>query len=240
MRPRPRHARGISTRRAIAVVGVALAATWAPSAGAAPQIVSEVPEWLAPGAEVQLRVRPDATGVLTVERRVPGGLRRIARRPVAAGRVVAITYRPAQVGAHRLQLRVDDEAPRRASIRVRPISLVALGDVSPGSAIAAVRAHGPRWHWRKVGPWLRAQDIVVANWETATGPAGAPWPGKAFNFLAPPETLPAAAEVGGLDAMSLANNHALDHGRGPFLRGIRAMRTAGIAPFGGGAGLDAA
>lgn len=224
----------------LAAAAFAVAAAWAPAAPAAPQVVSDVPEWLAPGAEVQLRVRPDTTGVLTVERRVPGGLRRIARRPVAAGRVVTIPYRPAEPGAHRLQLRIDDEAPRRVAIPVRPISLVALGDVSPGSAIAAVRAYGPAWHWQKVGPWLREQDIVVANWETATGPAGAPWPGKAFNFLAPPETLAAAAQVGGVDAMSLANNHALDYGRGPFLRGIRAMRAAGIAPFGGGASLDAA
>jgi poly-gamma-glutamate synthesis protein (capsule biosynthesis protein) len=221
-------------------LSVALAAAWASAAGAVPQVVSEVPEWVAPGAEVQLRVRGDADGTLTLERRVPGGLRRIAERPVVAGRVVELPYRPEDSGAHRLQLRIDDRAPRAVSIRVRPLSLVALGDVSPGSAIAAVRAYGPAWHWQKVGPWLREQDIVVANWETATGPAGAPWPGKAFNFLAPPETLRAAAEVGGVDAMSLANNHALDYGRGPFLRGIRAMRAAGIAPFGGGIDLDGA
>jgi hypothetical protein len=233
------NARGLGALLAIAT-GAALTAVWAPAAGAAPQVVSEVPAWVAPGAEVQLRVRADATGILTFERRVPGGLRRLARRPVVAGRVVQLPYRPAELGAHRLQLRIDDRAPRRLSVRVRPISVVALGDVSPGSAIAAVRAHGPAWHWQRVGPWLRAQDIVVANWETATGPAGAPWPGKAFNFLAPPDTLAAAAAVGGVDAMSLANNHALDYGRGPFLRGIRTMRAAGIAPFGGGADLDAA
>jgi poly-gamma-glutamate synthesis protein (capsule biosynthesis protein) len=123
---------------------------------------------------------------------------------------------------------------------VRPVSLVAVGDVSPGSAIEAVRVHGPRWHWQRVGAYLRAQDIAVGNLETAVGTGGSPWPGKTFHFLAPPRTIAAAARDGGMDAVSLANNHALDFGRRTFVSGLATIRRAGIAAFGGGRDVGAA
>ncbi|MEW6583859.1 MAG: CapA family protein, partial [Actinomycetota bacterium] len=163
----------------------------------------------------------------------------LARARVTGGRG-RVSFRPAAPGLYRLRLRVADGRPRRLTLRVRPVSLVAVGDVSPGSAIDAVRRHGPSWHWQAVGGWLRKQDIVVANLETAIGGAGAPWPGKGFNFLAPPSTVRAAARVGGVDVVSVANNHALDFGRETFLAGLRAARKAGITPFGGGARLDRA
>lgn len=238
-------------RRPLAAAGVAcllVALTFAASADAAPRLLAPPPDWVAPGARVALRVAPDATGSLRLERRVPGGWRVVARRAVRRGGVVTIVHRPRDVGVHDLRLvntasgataTPEAEDVRRLRLRVRPITLAALGDVSPGSA-AAVGTHGPDWHWSRVGPWLRAQDVVVANWETADAPAGARWPGKSFNFLAPRGAIAAAARAGGVDAASLANNHALDYGRSALLGSIRQMRAADIAPFGAGSSLGAA
>lgn len=239
-------------RRPLAVAGVACllgAALAASPAAAAPRLLEPPPDWVAPGASVALRVVPDATGPLRLERRVPGGWRVVAQRPARRGGVVNLVHRPRDVGMHDLRLVNTEEGAsgtpeagqvRRLRLRVRPLTLAAIGDVSPGSAAAAVRAHGPDWHWRNVGPWLRAQDVVVANWETADAPAGPPWPDKTFNFLAPRGAIAAAARTGGVDAASLANNHALDFGRPALLGSMRQMRAAGIAPFGAGATLDAA
>lgn len=240
------------SRRHLAAAGIAglLGALVIGSpAGAAPRLLSPLPQWVAPGVAVPLRVVPDTTGPLRLERRVPGGWRVEARRPARRGGVVTLVHRPGAPGVQRLRL-VNTAAGaagaptaadvRRLRLHVRPVTLAAIGDVSPGSAAAAVHAHGPDWHWQRVGPWLRAQDLVVANWETADAPGGARWPGKSFNFLAPHGSIPAAARAGGVDAASLANNHALDHGRSALLGALRQMRAAHIAPFGAGASLGAA
>jgi len=58
---------------------------------------------------------------------------------------------------------------------------------------------------------LGAADLAVVNLETAITTRGTPAP-KRFHFRAPPSALDALASVG-VDAVSLANNHAVDYGR---------------------------
>ncbi|HVF33428.1 MAG TPA: CapA family protein [Acidimicrobiales bacterium] len=89
---------------------------------------------------------------------------------------------------------------------------------------------------REVAPLLQAADIAAVNLET---PAGSPGPrqSKEFVFLAPPELLTAIRSAG-VDVVSLANNHALDHGAGAMLDTLRRAREAGLATV--GAGADAA
>lgn len=136
--------------RAVLTAGIAAAllAATATGAGAAPRLLSSPPEWVAPGARVALRVAPDDSGVLRLERCIPGGWRVVARRPVRRGGVVVLTHRPREVGVHRLRLVVDPAGAPDAgtadalplALRVRPITLAALGDISPGSAAATVAA----------------------------------------------------------------------------------------------------
>jgi len=64
------------SRRHLAAAGIAglLGALVIGSpAGAAPRLLSPLPQWVAPGVAVPLRVVPDTTGPLRLERRVPGG-----------------------------------------------------------------------------------------------------------------------------------------------------------------------
>jgi poly-gamma-glutamate synthesis protein (capsule biosynthesis protein) len=72
-------------------------------------------------------------------------------------------------------------------------------DADPSSVLAAI------------APVLQRADVAVGNLETAVGTAGAPWPGKEFTFQAPPRAID-ALRAAGLDVVSMANNHGMDHG----------------------------
>ena len=58
-------------------------------------------------------------------------------------------------------------------------------------------------------------DFAMVNLETALGEGGAPLPGKAYAFRAPISSLDTLARAG-VDAVSMANNHAADFGAGVF------------------------
>jgi poly-gamma-glutamate synthesis protein (capsule biosynthesis protein) len=81
---------------------------------------------------------------------------------------------------------------------------------------------------------------VIANLETAVGTGGTPWPAKNFHFLSPPATIRAMAKSGGVDVVTVANNHAIDYGRRTFVSGLRTIRRTGMLTVGGGATLAGA
>ena len=203
-------------------------------------VASPPPAWLASGVELRIPFVATTAGTAELVRVAPGPAAVVARADVAAGASSSLDTTPAVDGRYRYRLVLPGEAARAVAVRVRPVSLAAVGDVSPGSAIADVRAHGPSWHWARVGAWLRARDIVVANLETAVGTGGKPWPAKPFHFLSPPATIRAMARAGGVDVVTVANNHGVDFGRQTFASGLRTIRRAGVLPTGGGTNLTGA
>jgi poly-gamma-glutamate synthesis protein (capsule biosynthesis protein) len=82
---------------------------------------------------------------------------------------------------------------------------------------------------------LRAVDVAAVNLETPAAPGAAAT--KEFVFLAPPQLLPALRRAG-VSVVSLANNHALDHGPKAMLDTIGLARAASLTVV--GAGPDAA
>jgi poly-gamma-glutamate capsule biosynthesis protein CapA/YwtB (metallophosphatase superfamily) len=198
------------------------------------------PVWLATGVELRIPITATAAGTAEVVRVVPAPETVVAQAVVAAGAAATLATRPPADGSYRYRLVLPGEAPRTLSLRVRPVRLAAVGDVSPGSALDAVRTHGAAWHWSKVGAWLRGRDVVVANLETAVGTGGTPWPAKNFHFLSPPATIRAMAGSGGLDVVTVANNHGIDYGRATFVSGLGTIRSSGLLTIGGGATLQAA
>lgn len=58
---------------------------------------------------------------------------------------------------------------------------------------------------------LGAADLSVVNLETSLTEGGTPFPGKPFTFRAPASALDALHNAG-VDAVSMANNHAFDYG----------------------------
>ena len=79
---------------------------------------------------------------------------------------------------------------------------------------------------------LSAADLAVVNLETAVTTRGTPEP-KEFHFRAPPAAYEAVSAAG-VDAVSIANNHALDYGRVGFADTLDAAAAAGVPVFGGG------
>jgi hypothetical protein len=198
------------------------------------------PTWLATGVELRVGFTATAAGAAELVRTAPGPEQVVAHADVAAGAQAALATTPPANGRYRYRLVLPGEADRALQLRVRPVRLAAVGDVSPGSALADVRAHGPSWHWAKVGPWLRARDLVIANLETAVGTGGRPWPRKNYHFRSPPATIRAMARAGGVDVVTVANNHGVDFGRRTFTSGLATIRRAGVLPTGGGTNLDRA
>jgi hypothetical protein len=224
-----------------AACALAVAAAWTTlvprSAGAGPAVTvaTELPTWSAPGARLRVngRTRPNIRVRLWIGDRVrartvsfPGGRFRLRGRA------------PQRVGRYRVAVAAAGTRVELGILRVRPLRLAAVGDVTFGDGVlTAIRAHGSRYPWRSVAPVLRNADVAVANLEGAVSARGAPWPGKQYTFRGPPHALRRAASFAGVDVVSLANNHSLDYGRAAFHDTIRHARRFGLAPVGGGADL---
>lgn len=80
---------------------------------------------------------------------------------------------------------------------------------------------------------LGAADFSMVNLETALTTGGAP-ENKSFTFRAPPSALP-ALQSAGVDAVSLANNHAVDYGRTGLADTLAANASSPIPVVGIGA-----
>lgn len=81
-------------------------------------------------------------------------------------------------------------------------------------------------------------DLFLANLEGVPS-LRVPEEATRFDFRFPPDRLGWLKERG-VDAVSLANNHAADAGQGGLLEGVAALEKAGIPSFGAGRDVDAA
>ena len=119
------------------------------------------------------------------------------------------------------------------------VRLMAVGDVMLAQSIGRrIKTNGILAPWTKVKPYFDEADLVVANLECVISDRGTPWP-KTFTFRAP---IAAAASLaaGGIDAVTNANNHAVDYGFTSFADTLHYLDAAGVGHFGGGANLAAA
>lgn len=121
------------------------------------------------------------------------------------------------------------------------ITLALGGDVMLGRLVdAAIRADGPARIWGDVLPLLRESDVAIVNLECVIAAGGEPFlPHRVFYFRAAPGAVE-ALRVAGIDAVNLANNHALDFGAAGILETIEHLDRARIAHAGAGRDLGAA
>lgn len=121
-----------------------------------------------------------------------------------------------------------DDDPPEATIRV-----AIVGDVMLGRSIGdAIDARGPRHVLAAVRDRLAGADLAIANLECAITPRWDPV-AKRYTFRAPPAAAD-ALRLGGIDVVTVANNHALDMGRDGFRDTLRILADAGIGVVGGG------
>lgn len=126
-----------------------------------------------------------------------------------------------------------------------PVRLTFAGDVTLGFHVEEwadelVKKGTPKdsalvWGFERVKALTRASDLFVVNLECPFTDKGTKLQ-KNFNFRARPE-LVAGLEAGGVDVVSLANNHLMDYGPEGLFDTLTVLDTARIARFGAGRSL---
>lgn len=118
----------------------------------------------------------------------------------------------------------------------REITLAFGGDVHFSERTRALLSD-PESAFGKIAPVLARADLAFVNLETAVTDRGDPEP-KEFLFRAPVSTY-AAIKAAGIDAVSIANNHALDYGQVGLKDTLDSAASAGVPALGGGLAADA-
>lgn len=80
---------------------------------------------------------------------------------------------------------------------------------------------------------LRRADIAMVNLETAITERGTPTPNKEYLFRAPPSAFDAIRR-GGIDVVTVANNHGMDYGAQGLEDTLRTAKRKGLPVVGGG------
>jgi len=123
--------------------------------------------------------------------------------------------------------------------RHHEVTITLVGDVMLGRGVAdAIMEHGPHYPFEQVAAELSRGDLLFGNLEAPLTDRGIRIP-RVNSLRGEPEMAPALAEVG-FDAVSLANNHAIDYGREGLERTCEVLEAAGVAPVGVGATLAGA
>jgi poly-gamma-glutamate synthesis protein (capsule biosynthesis protein) len=199
-----------------------------------------VPKEIAPGGRLRVRVRDEVALPARVQQRVDGEW--VARGSAITESVPAVTF-PVGNDLGRSALRVvgaDGVPAPIAKVRVRPLTLAAVGDINLAPApLGSVSGGDVDAPWRSVGPVLRRADLTFGNLECAITLGGTPF-AKQYRFRGTPRALRAATRLAGFDVLNLANNHSGDYGRGALLDTIRNVGKAGAAAVGAGASGAAA
>jgi len=113
------------------------------------------------------------------------------------------------------------------------VSIVIMGDILLGDTVYPhLERSGFEYPYREIKPILEKADVAVGNLEFAVTTRGVK-ENKTWTFRAGPEVLPAMVEAG-FDAVSLANNHAIDYGRQGLLDTLDNVKQAGMGLFGAG------
>lgn len=115
------------------------------------------------------------------------------------------------------------------------------GDVSFGlEAEAIVAARGAGYPWEEIAPLLAECDFNAVNLESTLCRGGAPNPAQT-TFLARGDISCAAAmSEAGVDAVNLANDHAMDYNSSGLEETLNNLHGQAIEAFGAGPSLDAA
>lgn len=116
-----------------------------------------------------------------------------------------------------------------------PVSLAFAGDTSFHNSL---HLYSPL---EQVTPWLSRPDFTILNLETAIASPeiGVPPVQKRFLFRSDPAMVDQLVDAG-VDAVSMANNHALDFGPSALEEGLGLLNAAGIETVGGGVDAEAA
>ena len=223
---------------ALAIVAIKLASPAASAPVSAPLTVStRLPAWVAPGVRVAL------SGFAGGSRPVRVRLRGSVAAHTTSGTLgrFHLHFAAPRPGRWAVSVESDGRVRRVGVLTTRVVTLAAVGDVTSGEQVgASVSTLGAAYSWTNVGSLLRKADLSTANLEGSISSRGYPVPNKEFHFRGPPSLLHAARTAGGLDVVTVANNHSGDFGSQALLDTVRYARAAGLLVVGGGANASGA
>ncbi len=128
--------------------------------------------------------------------------------------------------------------PHKAQNSDPSVSLMFGGDVTLTDAYTDKVGRNQQWAFSQLEEFRQA-DISMVNLEAPFTSAAQPLPGKKFNFKAPVENVQ-ALQTGGIDIVTLANNHAMDYQRAGLMETTQTLKKAGIQSIGAGEDIKAA
>lgn len=115
----------------------------------------------------------------------------------------------------------------------RSVTVGFVGDLMfARDVVTLMQEHGAGYPFERVAPLFEGIDVLVGNLEGTFTDRGER-ADKHYTFRAPPD-LAYALRDAGFDAVSLANNHALDFGSVGLADTIEALDRLGVAHFGAG------
>jgi Bacterial capsule synthesis protein PGA_cap len=201
------------------------------------KLTSKLPPWVAPGVRVVISGFAGAHELVRARFGVRSlGVVRSGR--LGGFRIAVAAPRP---GRYAVSVRSNGAVAHAGTLLVRPVVLDAVGDVTSGEQVgASVSTLGSAYAWSRVGSTLRAADVATANLEGVISSRGVAVADKEFHFRGPVALLRSAHTVGGLDVVTVANNHSGDYGAVGLLDTIRYAHAAGIETVGGGGNAAAA
>jgi poly-gamma-glutamate synthesis protein (capsule biosynthesis protein) len=115
-----------------------------------------------------------------------------------------------------------------------------MGDVMLGRLVnEALKVKPQTYPWGDTLPLLQAADWRACNLECVLSDRGSPWvvPPKVFHFRSDARNV-SALKAAGINAVSVANNHALDYEYEALFEMLRVLNRAGIQHAGAGLHLD--
>jgi poly-gamma-glutamate capsule biosynthesis protein CapA/YwtB (metallophosphatase superfamily) len=128
-------------------------------------------------------------------------------------------------------------SPTTTAAAAGPVTLSFAGDVHFATKLAPLLDH-PQTALTSLVPYLGSSDFAMVNLETAITTRGTAQP-KQFHFRAPASAFQAVAS-GGIDAVTMANNHAADYGAVGLADTLSAIAQSPIPVVGIGADASAA
>jgi poly-gamma-glutamate synthesis protein (capsule biosynthesis protein) len=194
--------------------------------------VHKVSGWRAPGVHVTVTGWGPAGGAVVLRERG-----HVVDTTTAGPRgKYQLDFASLRPGLYPLTVTAADETLNAGDVRIRPVTLAAVGDITFGEQVGPTLDRlGGRYPWTSVAPVLRRADVATGNLETAVSLRGTPAGAKQYTFRGAPWMLRPVHSYAGLDVLTLANNHAVDYGRAALLDTVHAVRAAGMQTIGAGA-----
>lgn len=118
------------------------------------------------------------------------------------------------------------------------INLLFGGDVTLSDAFSDTVGKDYKWAFAELDEYREA-DLAMVNLENPLTTASTPMAGKQFNFKADPEAVQVLKE-GGIDLVTLANNHTMDFETPGLLETMSTLEKAGILHLGAGRNITEA